>query len=140
MGLGAAGVGLLTTVIATPIVVGMEIIAIGTGALSITGSIICDKILQSKVRKHNQSKMLAESKLNTINDHVSKALSDNFISDDKFTLILSEMTKYTEMKEEIKTKSKKKIEESTKESLIQQGKDQTSSEFQTMLRGQQPIH
>ena len=36
VGLGAAGIELLTTVEATPIAVGMEIISIGTGALSVT--------------------------------------------------------------------------------------------------------
>ena len=79
----------MTTVVAAPIVVFMEALAIGTGALSVTGNIVCYKILQSTVSKHNQIKMLAESKLNTINDHVSKALSDNFIRDEEFTLILS---------------------------------------------------
>ena len=133
VGLGAAGVGLLTTVIAAPIVVGMEIVAIGTGGLSVTGNLICDKILNKKLTKHNLIKMLAESKLNSINDHVSKALIDGFISDEEFTLILSEMEKYTKLKEDLKSKSKHSIDEETKQSLIQQGKDRAISEFQSML-------
>ena len=48
------------------------------------------------------------------------------------------MDKYTQMKEDIKTKTKKSIDEQTKQSLIKQGKDQAISEFQTMLRGTTP--
>lgn len=134
VGLGASGVALLTTVIAAPLVVAMEGVAIGTGGLSITGNLICDKVLSQKVKKHTQIKMLAESKLNTISDHISKALKDDTISDSEFTLIVSELSKYQQMKEEIKSAQRKQeIDDRTKESLIKKGKDQAISEFQHML-------
>ena len=96
-----AGITLLTTVVAAPVVVAMEGVAIGTAGISVVGNAICDKILSAKVRKHNQIQILAESKLNTILDHISVALRDDIISDGEFTLILSELDKYTKMKEEI---------------------------------------
>ena len=38
MGLGATGVGLLSTIIAAPVVIGMEAVALGTGLLSMVGN------------------------------------------------------------------------------------------------------
>ena len=113
VGLGTAGVALLTTIIATPIVMAMEGAAISAGGLSVASNLICDKVLSAKTKKHLQVKMLAESKLNTINDHISKALKDGFISDDEFTLILSELDKFYKMRDEIRSKTTTKIDEET---------------------------
>jgi hypothetical protein len=124
IGLGTAGVALLTTVIATPVVIAMEGVVLGTEAISVTFNLICDKVLSIKARKHIRILMLAESKINTISDHVSKALRDNHVSDDEFSLIMSELTKLNQMKDEIRTKTKTKIDDETKQSLIKQGKEQ----------------
>ena len=76
MGLGATGVGLLSTIIAAPVVLAMEAVALGTGLLSMVGNHMVKKLMQ-KAEKHEKIKVLAESKLNTIHDHISKALLDN---------------------------------------------------------------
>ena len=47
---------------------------------------------------------IAESKLNTIQNHVSKAIQDGCISQEEFVLISEERSKYLEMKENIRTK------------------------------------
>ena len=138
VGLGVAGVTLLTTVVATPVVIAMEGIALGVGGLSAAINLICDKALSSKAKKHYQIMMLAQSKLNTISDHVSKALQDNIVSDEEFTMILSELDKYHQMKEEIRSKTKTKIDDETKQSLIKQGKDKAIEEFQSMFAGAKP--
>ena len=75
MGLGVAGVGLLSTVVLAPIVAAMEGVAIGAGLLSIVGK-YANKKLSIKARKHESIKILAEAKLNTISDQISKALND----------------------------------------------------------------
>jgi hypothetical protein len=77
-------VALLTTVIATPVVIAMEGVALGTGAISVAFNSVCDKVLSTKARKHIRIMMLAEAKINTISDHISKALKDNHVSDDEF--------------------------------------------------------
>jgi dsDNA-specific endonuclease/ATPase MutS2 len=77
--------------------------------------------------------MLAESKINTISDHISKALKDNHVSDDEFSLIMSELTKFNQMKDEIRTKTKTKIDDETKQSLIKQGKEQAVEQFKNMF-------
>jgi hypothetical protein len=66
IGLGTAGVALLTTVIATPVVIAMEGAALGTGAISVAFNLVCDKVLSIKARMHIRIMMLAESKINTI--------------------------------------------------------------------------
>ena len=135
VGLGTAGVALLTTIIATPIVMVMEGAALSAGGLSVASNLICDKVLSAKTKKHLQVKMLAESKLNTINDHISKALKDGYISDDEVTLILSELDKFYKMRDEIRSKTTTKIDAETKESLILEGKNKAIEEFQNMFVG-----
>ena len=112
---------------------GMEAIVLGAGGLSVVGNLICDKILLAKTRKHYQIKVLAESKLNTIVDHVSKGLQDNMISDEEFTLIISEVEKYYQLRDEIRSKTKSKIDNETKESLSKQNKEQAVEEFKKRL-------
>lgn len=59
-------------------------------------------------------KMLTDTKLNTISDHISKALKDHQISDEEYSLILSELKIFNQMKKEIRTKVKIGIGEETK--------------------------
>jgi hypothetical protein len=133
VGLGTAGVALLTTVIATPIVIAREGVALGTRAIIVAFNSVCDKVLSLKARKHIRIMMLAESRINTISDLVSKALKDSHVSDDEFSLIMSELTKFNQTKNEIRTKTKIKIEDETKQSLIKQGKEQAVEEFKNMF-------
>ena len=77
-GLAASGFGLLTTIIAAPVAVGLQAGAIACGLLGAGGRFICRR-LQAKARKHDQIRVLAESKLNTIADRISTALTDDKI-------------------------------------------------------------
>ena len=54
--------------------------------------------------------MLAVSSLNTISSLISKALSDDSISDEQYSLILFEFQTFTRMKEDLREKSKMSIE------------------------------
>jgi hypothetical protein len=133
IGLGTAGVALLTTVIAIPVVIAMEGVALRTGGISVVFKLVCDKVLLVKAQKHIRIMMLAELKINTIAGHVSKALKDNHVSDEEFALILSELTKFSQMKDEIRTKTKTKIDDEMKQSLIKQGKEQAVEQFKNMF-------
>jgi len=132
MGLGVAGIGILSTVIVAPIAIAMEAAALGAGALSIIGGQV-NKKLALKAEKHEKIKTLADAKLNTISDHISKALKDNMISDEEYSLILSEVEKFNTMKEVVRSKSKIGIDEETKQSLINQGREDAIKSFQTMF-------
>ena len=76
MGLGAAGVGLLSTIIAAPIAIGLEAGAIGCGLTSAACK-FAGRLLRTKAKKHDEIRVLAESKLDTISDHISRALKDS---------------------------------------------------------------
>ena len=139
MGMGIGGVSLLTTVIAAPVVLGLEIAALGCGLLGVAGKII-GRRLSVKAKKHDEVRVLAESKLNTIADHDSRALTDGQISDEEFRLIMDEAQKYTQMKAEIRTGAQKAhaavtLDEETKNSLIQQGRDEARASLMEKLTG-----
>ena len=76
------------------------------------------KNLSGKVSKHEQTVAIAKSKLNTINDLVSKALKDNEISDQEFSIILAELEKFQKLKQEIRQKFRKDSEKNFDMSII----------------------
>lgn len=100
MGMGIGSVGLLSTIITAPAVLGLEIAALACGVLGVAGKFV-GRQLAVKAKKHDQIRVLAESKLNTIADHVSQALMDGQISEEEFHLIVNEANKYHQMKAEI---------------------------------------
>jgi len=55
-----------------------------------------------KARKHDEIRVLAESKLDTIADHVSAAIMDGQISDEEFRRIMAELRTYEQMKADIR--------------------------------------
>ena len=87
MGLAASGVGLLSTIIAAPVSLGLQAGAIVCELLGVGGKLV-GRRLQGKARKHDLIRGLAESKLNTIADRISVALNDDKITDEEFRLIL----------------------------------------------------
>ena len=65
------------------------------------------KSLSKKVSKHEKTSSIAKSKLSTINDLVSKAFKDGKISDEEFSIILSESEKFEKLKQEVRQKFRK---------------------------------
>lgn len=133
MGMGIGGVGLLSTIIAAPVVLGLEIAALACGVLGVTGKFVSRR-LAVKAKKHDEIRVLAESKLNTITDHVSSALVDGRISDEEFRLIVDEISKYNQMKAEIRAGAQKAhaavaLDEETKKALIQRGRNEARASF-----------
>jgi hypothetical protein len=126
LGLGASGVGLLATVIAAPVVVGLEVAALSCGLAGATSKFIARR-LQRKAKKHDEIRVMAEAKINSISDHISKALEDDRISDGEFTLIVSEERKFSEGMAKIRLKhhkgGKRGVSEAEKNSLILQGRE-----------------
>ena len=136
-GMGVGGAALLSTIIAAPVVLGLEIAALACGALGMASKFI-GRRLSVKARKHDQIRILACSKLNTISDHVSRALVDSEISDNEFRLIIDELNKYDQMKTEIRAGATKDhaavvLDEETKNSLIQKSRDQARASFMKKL-------
>ena len=130
LGGGAGGIGLLSTVIAAPAVIVIEGVALFTGFLSIIGKYSVKKST-SKAEKHEKIKMIASTKLDTICSHISRALGDNKVR--SFQLILEELEKHEVMKEEVRTKIKKKIMTETEETLIERGRQEVRESFRKLV-------
>ena len=77
--------------------------------------------------------MIASTKLNTIASHISEALSDNKVTGVEFRLILEELKKYKVMKEDVRSKTKKKIVTETEESLIERGRQEARESFRKLV-------
>ena len=95
----------LSTIIAVPVAVGLQAGAIVCGLLGAGGKFI-GRWLGVKARKYDQIRVLAVSKLNSIADRISAALTDDKISEEEFRMVLSEVDKYNQMKAEIRGRQK----------------------------------
>ena len=129
--LEVASIVTLTTGIGIPI----SVVLASTGLLLGLGSGIIhktQKIFDSKAKKHDKIKTLAESKLDTISGLVSKAVKDSHIDHQEYQLILKEVEHYRTMKEEIRTKSKKTTDAITaeqREEILKQGREEGQQAF-----------
>ena len=92
MAAGAGGNGLLSTVAVVPGVIPLKGAAAFTCLLSLIGKYSV-RMSTSKEEKHGKIKTIANTKLNTIYSNISKALSDNKITDEEFQLILEKKKK-----------------------------------------------
>ena len=123
---------MLATGIGAPIALGLGISGAATGAISLFGNIAVRKTT-IKAEKHLKIKMAASAKLDTIASHISKAMMDNYISDEEFKLIMEELNKYKAMKEEIRNNTKKRIKTEEEESLIEKGRQEARESFPKLV-------
>ena len=132
--LGVEGVGgaLLLTGVGAPFAAALAIGGVVTGALSLIGNFFCRKTTL-KAMKHKEIRALAAGNLKLIASHISKALMDNFISNEEFNLILEVLEKYKETKEEIRNNSKKKLKKEEEESLIEKGRQEAKASFRKFV-------
>ena len=127
-----AGAVLLSTGVGAPFALALGISGALTGFVSLIGNIFSKKAT-TKAEKHLKIKTLATAKLDTIASHVSKAMMDDFISDEEFKLIMEEMEKYKALKEEIRNNTKKKLKTEEKESLIERGRQEARESFRRLV-------
>ena len=133
-GLISASVILAGVGITVPIMLPLEIAAVACGGLGMCVKLIRRKLM-TKTQKHCNVQTIAESKLNSIKDIVSKALQDGEISGDEFKMVLNEMEKYSELKQEIKTTKNTEITDEEKKKLIEQGRMEAMNTIQKSLKG-----
>ena len=125
-----------------------SIVTISTGvglplsiALASTGVILgfssaivhkVQKVFDSKAKKHDKIKTLAEAKRDSISGLVSKAIEDASISHEEYQFILKEIDQYRILKKQIRTKSKKVVDQITaeqREAILAQGREQGKQDF-----------
>ena len=128
MASGVGEIGLLSTIVAISAVIALEVSAAATGLLSLLGKYLV-RNSRTKAEKHQKIQRIASTKLNTISSHISKSLSNNKVTDEEFQLILEELEKYKALKEEVRTKTKKKILTVNEESLIERGRQEARESF-----------
>ena len=132
-GLISASVILASVGITVPIMLPLEIAAVVCGGLGMCVRLIRRKLM-TKTQKHCNVQTIAESKLNSIKDIVSKALQDGEISEGEFKMVLNEMEKYSELKQEIKTTKNIEITDEEKKKLIEQGRMEAMNTIQKSLK------
>ena len=104
--LSGSGVGTAFSGVGLPLAASLGGLGLICGVLSvITGE--AGKNVSRKVTKHEKTVSVCESKINSLKDRISKALADDRISDEEFENILAEMSKYHEMKKDIRVGFKK---------------------------------
>ena len=87
----------------------MEAVSIAMGLLRVVGNRAIKK-MSLIIEKHEMMAILAVSTLNTISSLISKALSDNSISDEQYSLMSLEFETFTRIKEDLRIKSKMRHE------------------------------
>ena len=132
--LGAEGAGsvLLLTGVGAPFAAALAIGGMVVGGISIIGNFYSRKT-RTKGEKHLRISERAISKLDTIASHISKALMDDFVSNEEFNLILEEMNKYKALKEEIRNNTKKKLKAEEEKSLIEKGRQEATESFRKLV-------
>ena len=103
-----SGVGTAFSGVGLPLAASLGGLGLICGVVSvITGE--AGKKVSRKVTKHEKTVSVCESKINSLKDRISKALADDRIFDEEFENILAEMSKYNEMKKDIRVGFKNKV-------------------------------
>ena len=116
--LSGSGVGTAFSGVGLPLAASLGGLGLICGVVSvITGE--AGKNVSRKVTKHEKTVSVCESKINSLKDRISKALADDRISDEEFENILAEMSKYHELKKDIRVGLKKNKVKKTAEGRSQ---------------------
>ena len=121
-----AGIGL-----AIPVLFPLQVSAVVCGSFGACVKLIRRR-LHTKIQKHSEIKTIADSKLNSIKNLISKALTDGQISENEFKLILDELDKYNNLKDSIRSKQTG-LSETERKKLIEEGKALARNEFKKKM-------
>lgn len=101
--LEAIAIALLAMAVSAPAIIPIQVLVIGIGSLVTAGSQVKKKLFR-KEGKHEKIAACAQDKLSAVSGCISKALDDEEISEEEYSLIVSELDKFREMKEQIRAK------------------------------------
>lgn len=129
---GSFGVAVVAFALPVSSVVALPIAGALAG-VTIVGAIFKER-LEIKAKKHDEIKILAKSKLNSIADKVSYCLKDGRIDEREFSGIMAELDKYDQMKNEIRHKAFKKFESfEIRDQIKKEVQDQVRGKLKTVL-------
>ena len=127
-----ASFGSALSVIGIPVAIPLGGIG-GTFALASSGLIFTSKKLDSKIKKHHEIATLAIAKRDSINRLLSKALSDNQISDSEFQLIMAEFSQYNVLKEAVRSKITRNSSQPDIEKIKKNVRSEVEAEFKKKI-------
>ena len=137
----ATSIALIATGIAAVGGIILECVGLGIGLIAIPAG-FGNKRVWKKLEKHEEIHVLAISKLNSINDLISKALEDGHIDGKEYKTILDEHEKYIGLKNLIRNKSLKENNndldvEKLKKEFTEIGKKMGKQEVLKLLKSEQ---
>ena len=89
-------------------------------------------IFKSKEKKHDDIRLLAQSKLDSISETISQAIQDEKVSSTEFHKILQETENYRKLKADIRTQAKTKqakLSKEQREEILEQGRKEGREDF-----------
>ncbi|KAK3743386.1 hypothetical protein QZH41_002129 [Actinostola sp. cb2023] len=89
---------------------------------------------ERKISKHERTTELAKCKLSTILDLVSKALNDDRFSQEEFSLIVTELDKFRQLKAEIRANVSPKLAALAATQEVQPNLGETPAEIEKRVR------
>ena len=113
--LSGSGVGTAFSGVGLPLAASLGGLGLICGVVSVIAAASAKKVSR-KVTKHEKTVSVCESKIDSLKDRISKALADDRLSDEEFENILAEMSKYHEMKKDIRRHFQKNKVKKTEDS------------------------
>ena len=89
-------------------------------------------IFKSKEKKHDDIRLLAQSKLDSISDTISRAIQNENVSPTEFHKILQETENYRKLKADIRKQAKAKqakLSKEQREEILEQGRKEGREDF-----------
>ena len=132
-GLSTASLGTAMSVVGLPASIPLGGVG-GAFALASSGLVVASKKLDTKIRKHREIVVLANSKRDTVRRLYSKALSDNQISDSEFQSIMAEFSQYNALKESVRSKTAQNSSQPNIEKIKNEVRSEVKAEFQKKIK------
>lgn len=101
---GIVGLTAIAGVVSAPIGIAFESATVGFVGLGLVFKRFSKKY-REKAKKHDEIRVLAEAKLNTISDLVSQAVDDGDINHEEFVMINNELRKFNGMRDSIRNRA-----------------------------------
>ena len=128
---GSGSIATLCTGVGLPASVALASVSLVLSiATAITRKTI--KLYDIKAKKHDKIAVLAQTKLDSVHDTVSKAINDGHISPEEFQRVIHEKQRYLLLKQGIRVKTKRvtdTINEDQRQAILNQGRREGKEDF-----------
>ena len=125
------GLAALCTGIGVPVSIALASVSL---ILSLTTAITrkTSKLYDTKAKKHDKITVIAQTKLDSVHDTVSKAINDGHISPEEFQRVIHEKQRYLLLKQGIRAKTKRvtdTINDEQRRAILDQGRREGKQYF-----------